>query len=76
MNSVKRTRGVKRLLQRYVLSRPAQKYVVAGDRACREKIRSTGPRRPSGPSDQAILAWAAIDLAREIAAGFWELRAA
>ncbi|GEM_PF-5601603 len=76
MNAVQRARGVKRIIRRFVLNRPAQKFVIAGDRACRERIRRSVSRRQSGPSDFSILAWASYDLSREIRNGFWEFRAA
>ena len=75
MNSVKRTRGIRKMLQG-VAGKPAQRYVTAGDRSCHEMIRAARSRRLAGPSDQAILAWAKYDLFLEVQCGFWEWRPA
>ena len=77
MNSVQRTKGVRKMIRVFALGRSIQKYVQAGDRACGKMMREARERKQkTGPSDQAILAWAEFDLAREIMGGFWERRAA
>ena len=76
MNSVKRTRGIRRMLRAVVTGKPAPNYVTAGDHSCGRMMQEARFRRRSGPSDQEILAWARYDLSREIRSGFWELKAA
>ena len=77
MNTVQRTRGIRKVIRTAVLRKPVQKHVAAGDRACgRLMLAARARRRTPGPSDRAILAWAQYDLAREIMGGFWEVRAA
>ena len=76
MNSVQRTRGMKKLIRRFVCGQRVQRYVIAGDGACREMVRTARSRRQPGPSDRAILACARFDLTWEIVSGFWEYRAA
>lgn len=77
MNTVQRTRGIRKVIRTAVLGKPVQKHVAAGDRACgRLMLAARARRRTPGPSDRAILAWAQYDLAREIMGGFWEVRAA
>ena len=77
MNTVQRTRGIRKIIRTAVTGRPAQKHVVSGDRACARMMRESRRRRTTpGPSDRAILAWANFDLMREIIGGFWEKSAA
>ena len=77
MNTVQRTKGVKRIIRTAILGKPVQKHVTAGDRACGRMMQAARPRQfKPGPSDSAILAWAKFDLAREILGGYWELRTA
>ena len=77
MNTVQRTRGLRRIIRAIARRAPAPKFVTAGDRACGRMMREARARRqPSGPSDRAILARAQDDLAREIMGGFWEVSAA
>jgi hypothetical protein len=77
MHSVQRSKGIRRLIRSVVLREPVQRYVTAGSRACGTALPETRSRKPlSGPSDQAILAWAEFDLTREIIDGFWEPGAA
>lgn len=71
MNTVQRTRGIRKTLQARVANRPAQKFVTAGDRACGRMMQEARRRRIPCPSDSAILAWARYDLEREILGGFW-----
>ena len=75
MNSVRRTRGIRKVLQA-VAGKPVQKYVTAGDSSCHRMMQEALSRRRAWPSDQAILAWARYDLSREIMSGFWEFPAA
>ena len=76
MNSVQRTKGIRRIIRKVVFRKPDQHFVTAGDRACRRMMRNARFRRQAGPCDSAILAWAKIDLTREIISGFWEIRTA
>ena len=77
MNTVKRAKGIRKVIRKVVFGKPVAKYVVSGDRACGRMMREARRFRPrSGPCDSAILAWAKIDLAREIVSGFWDFRAA
>ena len=77
MRTVRRTKGIRRIIREAVLGKPVRTYVTAGDRACGRLMREARPRRQApGPSDSAILAWARFDLSREILGGFWEVRAA
>ncbi len=77
MNTVRRTRGIRKVICVAVCGGSVQKYVTAGDRACRRIMRAARPvRQKPGPSDSAILAWAKFDLSREILGGFWEIRTA
>ena len=77
MNTVQRTKGIRKFIRVTVLRGTVQKFVTAGDRACGRMMReSRGRRQKPGPSDSAILAWAQFDLAREILSGFWEIKAA
>ena len=77
MNTVQRTKGIRKIIRVSVLGKPVEKHVTAGDRACGRMMREARSRRQKpGPSDSAILAWARFDLAREILGGFWEVRAA
>ena len=77
MNTVQRTRGIRKIIRANVFGKPVQKHVTAGDRACGRIMREarSGHQKP-GPSDSAILAWARFDLMREILGGFWEARTA
>ena len=75
MNSVKRTRGIRKVLQA-VAGKPVQKFVTAGDSSCRRMMLEARQRRTPGPSDSAILAWARFDLDREILGGYWQYSAA
>ena len=77
MNSVQRPRGILRIIRAVAFRKPAPNYVTAGSAACGRMMREARSRKQkSGPSDRAILAWAEFDLAKEIADGFWEIRAA
>ena len=81
MNTVSRTRGIRKIIRVNVLGGSVQQHRVAGDRACRRMMREARTQRASraanlGPSDSAILAWARYDLAREILGGFWNSQAA
>ena len=76
MNSVRRTKGIRRIIRVNILKESAQKHTTAGDRACGRMMQEARQRRMPGPSDSAILAWARFDLQREILGGFWEKRAA
>ncbi|MBR6164794.1 MAG: hypothetical protein IKQ45_02565 [Clostridia bacterium] len=76
MNSVRRTKGIIRFIRIHIFGRNVQRFVTAGDRPCGRMMQEARFRRQPGPSDQAILAWAKFDLAREILGGFWEIRTA
>ena len=77
MNSVQRTRGIRRMIRVFVFRKPVQKYFTTGDRACGRMMREARSRRlKPHPGDSAILAWARLDLAEEIRSGFWEREAA
>ena len=77
MNTVQRTRGIRKAIRVNVFRKPIQKHITAGDRACGSIMREARSRRQkSGPSDYAILSWARFDLSREIMGGFWEITAA
>ena len=70
MNTVQRTKGIRRAIQVSLMNRPAQKYVTAGDAACGRMMCEARRRRIPCPGDRAILAWAEFDLAREILGGY------
>ena len=72
MNSVRRTRGIRKFIRVTILRRPVQKHVAAGDIACGKLVREAQP----APSDKAIYDWARFDLIREIMGGFWDIQAA
>ena len=76
MNTVQRTKGIRKVIQVSLMNRPAQKFVTAGDSACGQMMREARQRLMPGPSDSAILAWARYDLACEILGGYWQRRAA
>lgn len=77
MHTVQRTRGIRKVIRTGILRKPAQKFVTAGDGACRRLTRGARPRRRAvTPSDSAIMAWAEYDLTREILGGFWQARTA
>ena len=76
MSPVQRAKGIRKMIRQYIFGRPVQKYVLAGDRACRRMARKVRSPQQCTPSDQAILAWARYDLHREIESGFWEIKAA
>jgi len=77
MNKVQRTKGIRKIIRTCFLKGTVQKYVTAGDRACRSLKQEPRPRRQTtDPSDSAILTWAQFDLNREILGGFWNIQAA
>ena len=77
MNSVYRTKGIRKLIRAITFRGTAPRYVTAGSRACGRMMREARPRpQKPGPSDRAILACARFDLTREIISGFWDVRAA
>ena len=76
MNTVKRTRGIRKMIRKYICGCQIPRYVVAGDTACRRMMRKARSRRQSGPSDQAIFYRAMYDLSWEIVSGFWNFQAA
>ena len=76
MNSVQRTKGIRKIIRKVVFRKRDPKFVTAGDRACRIMMQNARSRLQAGPSDLAILTWANRDLTWEIMSGFWEIRAA
>ena len=77
MNSVRRTKGIGRIVRVRILGNPVQKFVTAGSPACGRMLREARQRQMTpGPSDRAILAWAQFDLTREVMGGYWDLSAA
>ena len=76
MNSVQRTRGIRRAVRTGILGKPVRKYVTAGSGSCGRMMLEARQRRTPGPSDSAILAWARFDLDREILGGYWQYSAA
>ena len=77
MNTVYRTRGIRKVIRAITFRGTAPRFVTAGSGACGKMMREARPRaRKSGPSDRAILACARFDLAREIISGFWDVKAA
>ena len=76
MNTVQRTRRIRRAIRTSLMNRPMQKYVTAGDSACRQIMYEARQRQIPGPSDSAILAWARYDLECEILGGYWQRKAA
>lgn len=77
MNTVYRTKGIRKLIRVITFRGPVQRFVTAGSRACGKMMREARPRpQKPGPSDRAILACARFDLAREIISGFWDVQAA
>ena len=77
MNSVQRTRGIRKIIRVVILRKSLQKFVTAGNWVCGNMMREALSRHHKpDPSDEAILAWAKFDLSREIMGGFWQVRAA
>ena len=76
METIRRTKGVRRVLRAVFLGKPVRKYAAAGDRACGRIVSEARDRRKPGPGDSAILAWAMFDLSREVMGGFWDIEAA
>ena len=76
MNTVQRTRGIRRAIRAGLLGISIPRYVTSGDWACGRMICEARQRRIPGPSDQAILARAQLDLMREILGGYWQHNAA
>lgn len=76
MNTVQRTKGIRRALRTSLMNRSAQKFVAAGDSACWQMMHEARQRQIPCPSDSAILAWARYDLECEILGGYWQHRAA
>ena len=74
MNTVQRTKGIRKILRVNILRKPIRRYATAGDRACGRMVSEAREHRKPGPSDHAILAWARFDLSREILGGYWEAR--
>ena len=72
MNTIQRTRGIRRIIRTRIMNTPAQKYITAGDSACGRMMYEARQRRIPGPSDSMILAWAKFDLNREIVSGYWQ----
>ncbi len=71
MNSVRRARGIRKIIRKYVFGKPVQKFVLAGSKVCRRSFPASGARMSCSPSDSAILAWAGYETALEIMSGFW-----
>ena len=66
MNSVRRTKGLARMIRVRIFGNYVEKYVTAGSPACGRMMREAHVRQLTpGPSDRAILAWAQFDLTRE-----------
>ena len=76
MNTVQRTRGIRRVIRTRMMNHPAQKYITAGNNACGRMMCEARRRRNPSPSDSAILAWAKYDLECEILGGYWQRSAA
>ncbi len=76
MNTVKRTKGLRRAILAGILNRPARKFVKAGSNACGQMMHEARQRQIPGPSDSAILAWVRYDLECEILGGYWQRTAA
>ena len=76
MNTIQRTRGLRRVVRTRVMNRPAQKFITAGTEACGRLMCEARQRRLPGPSDSAILAWAMYELECELLGGYWQRRAA
>ena len=77
MNTVYRTKGIRKMVRKVVLREETQKFVMAGDKACAPMMREVRfPARRLSPSDNAILAWAMYDLSWEIVNGFWDAKIA
>ena len=72
MNTVYRTKGIRRIIRTRMMNRPAPKFVTAGTTACSRMMSEARQRRTPGPSDRAILAWAQFDLNREILGCYWQ----
>ena len=72
MNTVQRTKGIRRAIRTRLMNKPVHKFVTAGSDACGRMICEARRLRNPGPSDSAILAWAQFDLAREILGGYWQ----
>lgn len=72
MNAVRRSSMIRRTVRRVILRKPERKYVISGDRACREMMQNARRRRRRRDVEaESILAWARFDLTREIIGGFW-----
>ena len=76
MNTVQRTRGIRRVIRTGLMNRPTQKFIIAGDSACGQMMYEARQRQIPGPSDSAILACAKYDLEYEILSGYWQRGAA
>ena len=77
MNTVRRTHTVTRKIRKIVFRIPEQKYVTAGDRACREMMHTPRRRRRQPDlEEESILAWARFESAKEMIEGFWERKTA
>lgn len=76
MNTVRRSRGILKMIRVHVCRNTVQKHVTAGDRACMQMVLEIRQRQKPGPSDTAIMAWAKFDLSRELLGGFWDFSAA
>ena len=72
MNTVQRTRGIRKAVRVSLMNRPIRKYVTAGDSACGQMMLEARQRQMPGPSDSMILAWAKFDLQCEILGGYWQ----
>ena len=62
MNTVQRTRGIRKAIQTILMNRPAQKYVTAGDSACRQMMREARRRHIPAPRGSMILSRAGYGL--------------
>ena len=76
MNTVQRTKGIRRAVRAGILNKPALNFVTAGSGACGRMMLEAFRRKTPGPSDSAILTWARFDLEREILGGFWQKQSA
>ena len=76
MNTVQRTRGIRKAVRAAILNRPTRGFTTAGSNACGRMMLEAGRRKVPGPSDSAILVWARFDLEREILGGFWQRQTA
>ena len=75
MNSIQRIRGIRKAVMKFILRKPVQKFVTAGDRDCWRMMRKAHARQRCDRG-YSIPAWAKYDLTWEMISGIWDVRTA